>query len=334
MTSFVLGIESSCDESSVALVNEKYEVLYHLTSSQSDLHAEYGGVVPELASRRHIVEIFRLLHKLQQKHPSLYEDINAVAVTCTPGLIGSLLIGVETAKTLALCLNTSLIPVNHLKAHLFAASFDVNITFPFLGVIVSGGHTLLCIVKSYDDLTVVAQSCDDAVGEAYDKVAKVLDYGYPGGPVIDKIHQQYQGEYIDFPQPMKNRLDFSLSGLKTAVIRYVLQNSPLDENMCKKVAASFQETILEMMRHKIMKALQKYPVDTVVVVGGVSANKGLRIRLKELPVSVIFPSFEYCTDNAAMVAGLGMWYYQCKQRILLPGTDEFLKLNACPTSQL
>ncbi len=332
MDTLILGIESSCDESSVAIVNDKFEVLWHQTSSQTRVHAKYGGVVPELASRRHIVDLFSLLNEVKCSRPELYQNIRAIAVTEAPGLIGSLLVGVETAKTVALCRNIPVIGVHHLKAHLFAASIDQHINFPYLGVIVSGGHTLICFVRNYDDLKIVAQSRDDAVGEAYDKVAKVLEYGYPGGPVIDRIHQQYNGEYIDFPQPMKNQLAFSLSGLKTSVIRYIMNHSPLQEAEKEKVAASFQETILRMMLHKIELALEKYPTGAVAVVGGVSANRGLRSRLTQLPVPVVFPSFEYCTDNAAMVAGLGMWYFQRGIKIKHPGTEEFLKMNATPSS--
>ncbi len=333
MSALLLGIESSCDETSLAVVNSRYEVVWHETSSQTDLHAEYGGVVPELASRRHITELFRLLKRLKEKQGHLYKGIDAVAVTVQPGLIGSLLVGVEAAKSLALSHNISLIPVHHLKAHLFAASLEQKLSFPFLGVIVSGGHTLICLVHSYDDFSVIAQSRDDAVGEAYDKVARVLEYGYPGGPVIDRIHQQYSGNYIPFPQPMKKKLDFSLSGLKTAVVRYVLSSNTLGEDEKKRVAASFQETVLNMMLEKVQLAIRKYPVESVAVVGGVSANRGLRRKMQQLSVPVVFPSFEYCTDNAAMVAGLGTWYFLHGLKIMKPGSAGFLKLNASPSPE-
>jgi len=326
----ILGIETSCDETGVAIADFDGQICQHYLHSQIDIHLPFGGVVPEIASRQHVVRIFELLNLLRKELPDFQQSLAAVAVSTKPGLIGSLLIGTETAKALAYLLKVPLIQVDHLKAHVYGAFLYEKIPFPFLCLIISGGHTIICEVADFDNIRILGQTRDDAVGEAYDKVAKLLDLGYPGGPVIDRIHQEYKGPYIGFTIPMKDdSLDFSFSGLKTAVLKYIQQNSQKPGYSVEQVAASFQETVCQTILYKARIAIKKHPAKVLAVVGGVSANKGIRAILDtKLNVRSIFPPMKFCTDNAAMVAGLGSWYFSHQRNMLRPDSTAFFQVNA------
>lgn len=331
----IIGFETSCDESGIALADMDGAICENMLYSQIDIHKKYGGVVPEIASRHHVTKLFELMDAIKTRRPDFLSEIKAVAVTVRPGLVGALLIGLEAAKTLAFQLNVPLIPIDHLKAHLFGACIEADLEFPFMGLIVSGGHTILCMVHDFDHIDILGQTRDDAVGEAYDKVSKLLEMGYPGGPVIDRIYGEYEGKYEPFPQPMKHKgLEFSFSGLKTAVLRYVDQAGGVQNVDKEYVAASFQHTVMEIIFHKLKKALKLHPVKQIAVVGGVSANAGLRKRLEKLPAQAVFPAMQYCTDNAAMIAGLGSWYYQQKRHLYSPDSDDFYSMNAVPFSEI
>ncbi len=306
----VLGIESSCDETSIAVVKNGREVLSNIVSSQVDIHERFGGVVPEVASRNHLLAIDNVLEKSLKEAKTSLSEIDAIAVTYGAGLAGALMVGVSYAKALAYACRVPLIAVNHIKAHI-SANYIVDKTLqpPFIALVVSGGHTALIRVDDYVNQTLISTTHDDAVGESYDKVAKVLGLGYPGGPKVDKLAKLGKAN-IEFVKKPSNNLVFSYSGLKTAVINYVHK---LKQGNCEvpveDICASFQKHVVSELVEKSLLACKKHNLDTLVVAGGVSANSYLRELLKEKgvknSVKVIIPPFEYCTDNATMVASEG-----------------------------
>ncbi|MBI1870166.1 MAG: tRNA (adenosine(37)-N6)-threonylcarbamoyltransferase complex transferase subunit TsaD [Chlamydiae bacterium] len=323
----VLGIETSCDETAACVLEggmNQPKILSNVISSQWDLHHAYGGVVPELASRRH-VEIIRSVveESLREAHQTL-SQIDLMAVTTGPGLVGALLIGVTFAKTISTILKKPLMGINHLEAHLYASFLeDETMDFPLVSLIVSGGHTELVWVKKLGQYEVLGKTFDDAAGEAYDKVAKLLGLGYPGGPVIDQLAKNGNSKAFRFPRPMlsKSSLDFSFSGLKTAVL-YLVKGygaqkktfAKWDKERTQDLAASFQETVVEVLTEKCLRALKKTGCHRLAIGGGVAANSRLRERLQELSKAEGFqlslPSRKMCTDNGAMIAGLAYAYHQ------------------------
>ena len=305
-----LGIETSCDETAVALFDSNKGLIGESVFSQIDLHSEYGGVIPELASRDHCKKIIQIYkHALGSIDPA---EIDYVAYTAGPGLLGALLIGENFAQGLALSLNKPLIPVNHLEAHLMAPFLDEEkVEFPFLTLLVSGGHSLIIDVQGLNQYKILGQSRDDAVGEAFDKVAKLIGLGYPGGPEIERVAQDGDPMAFNFPQPMlhSSDYDFSFSGLKTAVLYAVQDIEEINSQIQADIAASFQHAATEVLIKKITKALEDTGRESIVLAGGVAANKLLRSKISllksKLNVNVLYPPLSHCTDNAAMIAYLG-----------------------------
>jgi N6-L-threonylcarbamoyladenine synthase len=305
-----LGIETSCDETAVALFDSNKGLIGESVFSQIDLHSEYGGVIPELASRDHCKKIIQIYkHALGSIDPA---EIDYVAYTAGPGLLGALLIGENFAQGLALSLNKPLIPVNHLEAHLMAPFLDEEkVEFPFLTLLVSGGHSLIIDVQGLNQYKILGQSRDDAVGEAFDKVAKLIGLGYPGGPEIERVAQDGDPMAFNFPQPMlhSSDYDFSFSGLKTAVLYAVQDIEEINSQIQADIAASFQHAATEVLIKKITKALEDTGRESIVLAGGVAANKLLRSKISllksKLNVDVLYPPLSHCTDNAAMIAYLG-----------------------------
>ncbi|MCY2954488.1 MAG: tRNA (adenosine(37)-N6)-threonylcarbamoyltransferase complex transferase subunit TsaD [Planctomycetota bacterium] len=311
----ILGIESTCDETAAAVVVDGYRVLSNVIASQIDLHAKYQGVVPEIASRAHIENILPVIREAIHNANTSLDQLDAIAVAHRPGLIGSLLIGVTAAKTLAFALNKPLIAVDHVHAHLYSVVLETNIVppMPAVGLVVSGGHTALYHLQDLTTVRLVGSTLDDAVGEAYDKVASILGLGYPGGPVIDRLAATGDPKAVPFPRSMLGRqsLDFSFSGLKTAVLYHVRgyqgRQRPVTSLSPQKiadVAASFQAASIDVLSRKLHRALSQTNAKSVIIGGGVSANRGLRLATAQFPVPVFFPLPAYCTDNAAMSAGL------------------------------
>jgi len=313
----VLGIESSCDETAAALVTESGEVLADVVASQIATHGPYGGIVPELASRAHMQAIIPVIREALSKTLDGLEGVDAIAVTQGPGLVGSLLVGVQVAKALAWSIDKPLVGVNHLDGHLAAVylrradqeALQDGPTMPFVGLLVSGGHTALYRVEGFGDIVLLAQTRDDAAGEAFDKAAKLLGLGYPGGPVIDRLASRGSPDAFSFPLPMASRkiLDFSFSGLKTALARHVQQHGvPGDEQELADLCASFQGVIVESLVRKSILACKQEEIDQLVMTGGVAANRGLRIRAQQIcdenEIRLFVPPPISCTDNAAMIA--------------------------------
>ncbi len=311
----ILGIETSCDDTSAAVcVNGK--IRSNVISTQI-IHQNYGGVVPELASRLHQQNIIPVVHEALSIAKVHKNDIDAIAFTRGPGLLGSLLVGTSFAKAFALANQLPLIEINHMQAHILAHFIDEpKPAFPFLCLTVSGGHTQIVLVKDYFDMEIVGQTTDDAAGEAFDKTAKILGLPYPGGPLIDKYAQQGNPDAYQFPEPQIAGLNFSFSGLKTSILYFVrdhLKNDPdfLKNNLCD-ICASVQHRIITILLNKLNKASQQYQIKDIAIAGGVSANSGLRDALRNMADqyrwNVFIPKFEYCTDNAAMIAMAG--YYK------------------------
>ena len=306
----VLGIETSCDETAAALVMGGNDVLSSVVASQLDVHARFGGVVPEIASRAHLEAITPVIDEAILKSGLGFERVDAVAVTVGPGLVGALLVGVAAAKSLALTLDVPFVGVNHLEAHLYAAMLDdPNVVFPMLVLLVSGGHTMLVEVRKPGIYKIVGQTRDDAAGEAFDKVARFLDLGYPGGPAIDVLAKTGDAEAIDFPRAMlHDGLDVSFSGLKTAVVNYVRKN---DGAKTSDIVASFQRAVVDVLVAKTMRAAENLGASTVALGGGVAANSLLRSEIaracKQKDFRLVLPSLPMCTDNAAMIASAG-WH--------------------------
>jgi len=301
----ILAVESSCDESSVAIVKDGKEVLSHIILSQIDIHAIYGGVVPEIASRNHVVHMTRVFEQALLEANVTPKDIDLVAVTKGPGLIGSLLVGINAATTFAFAHQLPLIGVNHLHGHIYAANIDHDIKFPALALLVSGGHTELIYMKGHMDFKLLGTTLDDAVGEAYDKVARTLGLPYPGGPIVDKLAQDGKDTY-NLPRPFLDReaYNFSFSGLKSAVINLVHNAEQKGEKVrTNDMCASFQASVLDVIIDKTRHASESFDIKQIIISGGVAANKGLRSRIyNEIPnKEIIIPKMEYCTDNAAMI---------------------------------
>ena len=327
----ILAIESSCDETSAAICVDGKILSNHIANQT--VHEKYGGVVPELASRAHMQNIVPVVHSaLQTAFPGAPDltSIDAVAFTQAPGLIGSLLVGTQFAKSLALSLNKPLIGVHHMQAHVLANLIDENLpSFPFLCLTVSGGHTQIVLAKSPLELEVIGETIDDAAGEAFDKTAKLLGLPYPGGPLIDKYAKLGDPLRFKFAEPQIPELDFSFSGLKTSVLYFLQKQEPgfIEQNL-HDLCASVQHTIINIVLKKVKKAVQETGVKQVCIAGGVSANSGLRTALQELGVKhkwqTFIPKFEYCTDNAAMIAITAYYKYQASQ---------FTGLEASPSAR-
>ncbi len=303
---YILAVETSCDETSIAIVKNGIEDVATTVLTQMDTHANYGGVVPEIASRMHSENITLVLEDLFQKTNLKMEDMKAVAVTYAPGLLGSLLVGLEFAKTLSLVYKKPLIKVNHIAGHIYANNLNEKMEFPLLALIVSGGHSELVLMKADYDFEILGATLDDAVGEVYDKVAKILDLSYPGGPNIEKY--ALQGENTcNFSKSMNNNeLNFSFSGLKSAVINYVHNEKQRGNEINKyDVACSFQNIAIEQLIRKTKLAIQKTGIKRLIIAGGVSANQYLRKEMEKLAteekIKLSVPQMKYCTDNATMI---------------------------------
>lgn len=328
----ILAIETSCDDTGAAVLLNGREILSNVVSSQISVHQKYGGVVPELASRKHIESIVPIVTEALKIASLKLDEIDGIAVTQGPGLVGSLLVGLSFAKSIAFARGLPLIGVNHIEAHLSAIFLEENPPkFPFIGLVVSGGHTSLFRMDGFGKYQRLGQTRDDAAGEAFDKVAKLLGLGYPGGPIIDELSKTGDPKAIRFPRPIlsKNSLDFSFSGLKTAVVNYVKTHpEPLGgypENLIRDIVSSFQEAVVEVLLRKTLQAAQHQGLKRIVLSGGVAANKRLRERMKEearrQKLKVYLPSSSFCTDNAAMVGVVGYEY-------LKRGIQSPLSLNA------
>ena len=310
----ILGIETSCDETAAAVVVDGTQVVSSVVASQVDLHARYGGVVPEVASRAHVETLMPVVAQALVEAGVAGADIDAVAATVGPGLIGSLLVGVSAAKSLALVWDVPFVAVNHLEAHLYAAFLEEPaMDLPLVVLLVSGGHTMLISMEGHGQYRLLGQTLDDAAGEAFDKVARFLDLGYPGGPVIDRLSLDGDPRSIAFPRPMLNDgLDFSFSGLKTAVVNYVRKHPDVG---AADVAASFQQAVVDVLVTKARRAANEIGARGICLAGGVAANSQLRMRTldvcEEDSLHAFIPSRAMCTDNAAMIAAAG---YYCWQR--------------------
>ena len=357
----ILGIESTCDETAAAVVVNGFDVRSSVVASQVELHAKYRGVVPEIASRAHIENILPVLREALSFPPlplgegkgegkesrssapltptlsqletgqlvASLEGVDAIAVAHRPGLIGSLLIGVTAAKTLAWALGKPLIGVDHVHAHLYSVTLETNVVppMPAVGLVCSGGHTALYQINDWLDVSLIGTTIDDAVGEAYDKVAAILGLGYPGGPILDRLAEQGDPGAIRFPRTLLDRdsLDFSFSGLKTAVLYHVrgvprrgqdVKAEPtrtFGEQELRDISAAFQAACIDVLVEKIDRAARRIGARSVIIGGGVSANRGLRTALEQYALPVFFPSTRYCTDNAAMSAGLAHVYFQANR---------------------
>lgn len=313
--SLLLAIESSCDEMAMAVLKDKREFLSSVVASQIDIHARYGGVVPEIASRKHVECVSVVLKETLQKANVTMEQIDAIAVTKGPGLVGSLHVGLQVAKTLALTFNKPLIGVHHIAGHIYANEYVQDIVYPSLCLVVSGGHSELVLLKAPFTFEVIGMTLDDAVGEAYDKVGRVLNLPYPGGPVIDKMASQGKPSY-HLPKPLDDTsYNFSFSGLKSAVINLAHNASQRGEVINQEdLATSFQEVVIDSLVSKTIKAAKQYQVKQVLLAGGVSANKGLRQAMEMAvatlkDVSLSLPPMNCCTDNAMMIALAGKVMY-------------------------
>jgi len=307
----ILGIETSCDETSICVLKDGKEVLANIVSSQIDIHKEFGGVVPEIASRHHIKNISYVLDEALEKAGIELKDITAIAVTYGPGLVGALLVGVSFAKSLAYALDIPLIPVHHIQGHI-AANYLTHPALkpPFISLVVSGGHSHIIKVEDYTKFKILAKTRDDAVGEAFDKVARVLGLGYPGGPKVSKLAKVGQDTY-KLPTTKFDNLDFSFSGIKTAVLN--LANKEKDNLRKEDVARSFENNVCNVLVENTIKAMKENSIEKVALAGGVAANDVLRETLKakaeENNFTAYIPNLEYCTDNAAMIAMAGYYNY-------------------------
>jgi N6-L-threonylcarbamoyladenine synthase len=307
----ILGIDTSCDDTAAAVVEKGSIIKSNIVSSQNRIHSKYGGIVPEIASRKHIEMIWPVVKEALEEAGSRLNDISAIAVCHGPGLIGSLLVGVCFAKSLAFVNKIPLVAVNHLEGHIFSSFLEKPIPdFPFIALVVSGGHSNIYRVDDFGRYTELGRTIDDAAGEAFDKVAKLLDLGYPGGPVIDELSRKGDPDAISFPRPYMNKgLDFSFSGLKTAVLVY-LKKKPFSRK--EDIAAGFQSAVIDVLVSKTMKAVRQEKIGRIVLAGGVAANRFLRSTLqkesKKEKVKIHLLKPDLCTDNAAMIASAGYYH--------------------------
>ena len=331
----VLAIESSCDETSCAIVKNGRWVISNIISSQIDIHKRFGGVVPEVASRMHLEAINNIVDQALKEAKMSLEDVDVIAVTKGPGLVGALLVGISEAKALSYVTKKPLIGVNHMKGHICAAFIThKDLNPPFICLLISGGHTYLVEVKDFNDMKVIGKTMDDACGEAYDKVARSLGMPYPGGPCVEECAKSGNEKAIDFPRVMleKDSYDFSFSGLKTAVLNYLNSKKQKNEEISKEdVCASFQKAVFDVLIYKTKRLMQEKNLDKLVVAGGVSANNTLKKEIekmaKENNYKTYFPKKILCTDNAAMIASSGYFEY-------LDGTRDDFSLNVLPNLEL
>ncbi|MFS0752783.1 tRNA (adenosine(37)-N6)-threonylcarbamoyltransferase complex transferase subunit TsaD [Oceanobacillus sp. 1P07AA] len=329
----ILGIETSCDETAASVVKGGREILANVVASQIESHKRFGGVVPEIASRHHVEQITLVLEQAITEANVTWEEIDAIAVTEGPGLVGALLVGVNAAKALAFAKKKPLVGVHHIAGHIYANRLENEFEFPMLALIVSGGHTELVLMKDHDDYELIGETRDDAAGEAYDKVARMLDLPYPGGPQIDRLAAEGK-ESIDFPRAWleADSYDFSFSGLKSAVINKIHNAKQRGLTLdAEDIAASFQASVVEVLTEKTYRAAKEYNVKQVIVAGGVAANTGLRKSLEKRFSDESFPLYippiQLCTDNAAMIAAAGTIMYE-------KGYRSTLDLNANPSLML
>jgi len=334
----ILGIESSCDETAASIINgnkNSVEVLSNIVSSQIDIHKKYGGVIPEIAAREHVLDVLPVIKKalfnanIDLKNFS--KEIDAVAVSSGPGLVSSLMIGIETAKTLSYIFEVPLISVNHIEGHIYANFINqTKIEFPAIVLTVSGGHTMLVLMRDYNNFETLGETKDDAAGEAFDKAAQLMDIGYPGGPVVSEQAEKVTNkEYVSLPRPMINSGDFSFSfsGLKTALL-YKLQKDKNYKKHIPEYCYEFQQSIADVLIKKTIKAAEKFSAKNILLAGGVSANKELRLQFseasKKLPQTIFYkPELSYTTDNAAMIASAG--YFKARDKMYIDWKD--IKVN-------
>lgn len=316
---YVLAFESSCDETSVSVIKNGHDEIATVVLTQMDIHSQFGGVVPEIASRHHIENITMVIEECLTKANMKIEEMDAIAVTYGPGLIGSLLIGMQAAKTLSYIYHKPLVPVHHIAGHIYANNLVEQMKFPLIALVVSGGHTDIIYMKEDYSFERIGGTLDDAVGEAYDKVARVIGLNYPGGPLVDKLAHTGEDTY-NLPTPMDdNSYNFSFSGLKSAVINVVHNEEQRGLKInAANMATSFQNRVVDILTKKTMRALKEYHVDNLIVAGGVAANQGLRERLTELcsqkNIHLVIPPMKYCTDNAAMIGAAGYFSYKLGRR--------------------
>ena len=331
----ILAIESSCDETSVAVIEDGQVILSNIVASQINSHKRFGGVVPEVASRHHVEQIISCIDEALNEANVTKEELGAVAVTYGPGLVGALLIGIQAAKSFAWANDLPLIPVNHMAGHIYAARFVSEMTFPALALLVSGGHTELVLMKAHGEFEIIGETRDDACGEAYDKVGRVLGLSYPSGKEIDEMAHLGQDTY-HFPRSMmkEDNYDFSFSGLKSAFINLVHNAEQRDEVLDKHdLAASFQASVVDVLVSKTIRAAKEYQVKQVILAGGVAANKGLRDRLTQVVASelqdvhLVVPPFKLCGDNAAMIGAAA--FVEAEKGVFADGS-----LNARPSVTL
>ena len=326
----ILGIETSCDETAAAVVKNGREIVSNVVASQIESHKRFGGVVPELASRHHVEDISLVIEEAMDKANIRFEDIDAIAVTEGPGLVGALLVGISAAKAISFAKNIPLIGVHHIAGHIYANRLITELQFPLLSLVVSGGHTELVYMEKHGSFEVIGETRDDAAGEAYDKVARTLHLPYPGGPHIDRLAHEGNAS-IKLPRAWleEGSYDFSFSGLKSAVINTLHNANQKGEELCAAdVAASFQESVIEVLTEKTLRAAKEYKVRQVLLAGGVAANKGLRTALTERfnaldGIELVIPPLSLCTDNAAMIAAAGTVLYE-------QGKRSELNMNAQP----
>lgn len=329
-----LAVESSCDETSVAVLKNGREVLSNIINTQVDLHKKFGGVVPEVASRKHIENIDVVLQEALDKANIALNDIDHIAVTYGPGLVGALLVGLSHAKALAFTLNKPLVGVNHIEGHVSANYIEhKDLKPPFITLIVSGGHTHLVEVKDYGEYEILGRTRDDASGEAFDKIARAMGLGYPGGPIVDRLAKEGNKNAIDFPRAyLDEGYDFSFSGLKSAVLNYLnAKKMKNEEIVVEDVCASFQEAVVEVLSQKAIKAAKEKGYNTITLAGGVACNSALRDKLTELGktnnIDIKYPSQVLCTDNAAMIGCAGYYSY-------INGRRDDMSLNAVPNLRI
>jgi N6-L-threonylcarbamoyladenine synthase len=327
---WIMGIETSCDETAVAIIKNGREIAANVVASQIESHKRFGGVVPEIASRHHVEQITLIIEEALKEANLTFSDLDAIAVTEGPGLVGALLIGVNAAKALAFAHNIPLVPVHHIAGHIYANRLVTELSFPLLSLVVSGGHTELVYMKEQGHFEVIGETRDDAAGEAYDKVARTLKLPYPGGPHIDRLAQE-GSDTLNLPRAWleEGSYDFSFSGLKSAVINTVHNAEQRGEIIAPEdLAASFQESVIEVLVKKTVKATDEYKVKQVLLAGGVAANKGLRKALEnafseKVNIDLVIPPLNLCTDNAAMIAAAGSIMFE-------KGIRADLTLNANP----